>query len=194
MPTAGHNDSDTRAKLIDPALHVSGWLERVDESQRDSHGEIHREQRAVRIDILDGKPLKRGRGRVDYLLRAHVPGHDHPLTLAFVEAKKEAAPPTQGLLEQVKAYARRHAVKFVYSTNGHQFIEYDAVPRRRSCSSEVIPLVPTPVVLRDYLAFLLRSAFREGRECCASLSRRIADAARGHGRTAKAGVQHSIAS
>lgn len=124
MALPGHNEADTRAKLIDPALHARQWIELVTDEQRASHGEIHREQSAIRIDILDGKPLKRGRGRVDYLLRAYIEEHEQPLTLAFIEAKKEKLPPTQGL-EQVKEYARRHAVKFVYSTNGHQFVEYD---------------------------------------------------------------------
>ena len=121
----GYNEADTRAKLIDPALHARQWIEIVKAEQRDSHGEIQREQSAIRIDILDGKPLKRGRGRVDYLLRMHCGEHEQPLTLAFVEAKKEKLPPTQGL-EQVKEYARRYSVKFVYSTNGHMFVEYDA--------------------------------------------------------------------
>lgn len=124
MSPPGYNEADTRAKLIDPALHARQWIEFVKEEQRTTHVEIHREQSAVRIDILYGKPLKRGRGRVDYLLRTHVAEHEQPLTLAFVEAKKEKLPPTQGL-EQVKEYARRHAVKFVYSTNGHLFVEYD---------------------------------------------------------------------
>ena len=61
---------------------------------------------------------------MDYLLRAFTETHGHPLTLAFVEAKKEKLPPTPGL-EQVKEYARRHAVKFVYSANGRLFVEYD---------------------------------------------------------------------
>lgn len=147
MSTAGYNEADTRAKLIDPALHATLWVERVAEAERDTHGEIHREQSAVRIDILDGKPIKRGRGRVDYLLRAHVAGHEQPLTLAFVEAKKEKAPPTRGL-EQVKEYARRHTVKFVYSTNGHQFVEYDS---HTGHTSEPLPMArfPSPAVLRQ---------------------------------------------
>ena len=60
MSTADYNESDTRAKLIDPALYAAQWVEQVAEAERDTHGEIHREQSAVRIDILDGKPLKRG--------------------------------------------------------------------------------------------------------------------------------------
>jgi type I restriction enzyme, R subunit len=147
MPILGHNEADTRAKLIDPALHRARWVERVAEGERDTHGDIHREQSAVRIDILDGKPLKRGRGRVDYLLRAFIGEHEHPLTLAFVEAKKERLPPTQGL-EQVKEYARRYSVKFVYSTNGHQFIEYDT---HTGQTSEPLPMsaFPSPAELRQ---------------------------------------------
>jgi type I restriction enzyme R subunit len=120
-----YNEADTRAKLIDPALHARQWIELVKDEQRATHGEIHREQSAVRIEILDGKPIKRGRGRVDYTLRAYFEEHEQPLTLAFVEAKKEKLPPTHGM-EQGKEYARRHTVKFVYSTNGHLFVEYDA--------------------------------------------------------------------
>jgi hypothetical protein len=56
MPTPGHSEADTRAKLIDPALHAAAWIERVGESDRIAHGEIHREQSGIRIDILDGKP------------------------------------------------------------------------------------------------------------------------------------------
>ena len=147
MTTTGYNEADTRAKLIDPALHAASWVERVAESERGTQGEIHREQSAVRIDILDGKPIKRGRGRVDYLLRAHVVGHEYPLTLAFVEAKKERALPTQGL-EQVKEYARRHTVKFVYSTNGHQFVEYDS---HTGLTTDPQPMAkfPSPADLRQ---------------------------------------------
>jgi type I restriction enzyme R subunit len=146
MAAARYNEADTRAKLIDPALHARQWIEVVRHEHRDTHGEIHREQSAMRIDILDGKPLKRGRGRVDYLLRAYIGDHDYPLTLAFVEAKKESLPPTQGL-EQVKEYARRHAVKFVYSSNGHQFVEYDATSGKTT-EPQAMSSFPTPVELR----------------------------------------------
>ncbi|OFV92063.1 MAG: hypothetical protein A3H28_07740 [Acidobacteria bacterium RIFCSPLOWO2_02_FULL_61_28] len=125
MTQTGYNEADTRANLIDPALRERDWLEIVPEDKRGTHGEIHREQSAVRVDIIDGKPVKSGRGRVDYLLRMYAPPHAHPLTLAYVEAKREKLLPTTGL-EQVKAYARLHSVQFVYSTNGHQFVEYDA--------------------------------------------------------------------
>jgi type I restriction enzyme R subunit len=89
MSAAGHNEANTRAKLIDPALHAVRWAEQVADSERATHGEIRREQSAVRIEVVDGQPFKRGRGRVDYLLRAFIGAHEQPLTLAFVEAKKE---------------------------------------------------------------------------------------------------------
>ena len=147
MPALSFNEADTRAKLIDPALHRARWVEQVVDAERATHGEIRREQSAVRIEIIEGKPFKRGRGRVDYLLHAYVGEYEQPLTLAFVEAKKEKLPPTHGL-EQVKAYARRFAVKFVYSTNGHQFVEYDV---HTGLTTPPRPLVdfPSPEQLRQ---------------------------------------------
>jgi len=56
------NESDTRAKLIDPAIHARGWTEDL----------IRREETAGAIEIIDGKPRKRAKGRVDYALRIKV--------------------------------------------------------------------------------------------------------------------------
>ena len=55
-------ESDTRAKLIDPSIHIRGWTEEL----------IRREETAGAIEIVDGKPRKRARGRVDYTLRIAV--------------------------------------------------------------------------------------------------------------------------
>ncbi len=52
----GVGEADTRAKLIDPAIHVRGWTEDL----------IRREETAGAIEIIDGKPRKRAKGRVDY--------------------------------------------------------------------------------------------------------------------------------
>ena len=68
------------------------------------------------------------------------------VSLAFVEAKKEKLPPTQGL-EQVKEYARRHSVKFVYSTNGHQFVEFD-ITSGETTDPQPMADFPTPEELR----------------------------------------------
>jgi len=47
------SESDIRAKLIAPALHVCGWMEDL----------IRREETAGAIYIEDGKPKKRSKGR-----------------------------------------------------------------------------------------------------------------------------------
>jgi type I restriction enzyme R subunit len=49
-----------------------------------------------------------------------------PVALALIEAKKESLPPGHGL-DQAKGYAacKRLNVRFVFSSNGHQFVEFD---------------------------------------------------------------------
>ena len=44
----GLNESDTRAKLIDPSIHSRGWTEDL----------IRREETAGTIQIIDGKARK----------------------------------------------------------------------------------------------------------------------------------------
>jgi type I restriction enzyme R subunit len=112
----GLNEADTRAKLIDPAIHARGWTEEF----------IFREQTAPPIEIINGKARKHGKGRTDYTLRIKVGQSIQPVAVALIEAKAEDLPPTHGL-EQVKQYAaaKRLNVPFVYSTNGHLFVEYN---------------------------------------------------------------------
>lgn len=110
------NESDTRAKLIDPAIHGRGWTEDL----------IRREQTAGAIEIIGGKARKRSKGRIDYTLRIMVNPGTHPVAIALIEAKAEHLPPTHGL-EQAKLYAssKRLNVQFAFSCNGHLFVEYD---------------------------------------------------------------------
>ncbi len=110
------NESDTRAKLIDPAIHGCGWTEDL----------IRREQTAGAIEIIAGKARKRSKGRIDYTLRIMVNPGTHPVAIALIEAKAEHLPPTHGL-EQAKLYAssKRLNVQFAFSCNGHLFVEYD---------------------------------------------------------------------
>lgn len=113
----GLNEADTRAKIIDPAIHARGWTEE----------QIFREQTAPPIDIINGKARRRNRGgKTDYTLRIKVGQNSQPVAVALIEAKAEELPPTHGL-EQVKQYAasKRLNVPFVYSTNGHLFVEYN---------------------------------------------------------------------
>ena len=77
------NEADTRSKLIDPAIHARGWTE----------DHIRREETAGAIEIIDGKPRRRSRGRVDYTLRVKVSSGEHPVALAVIEAKAENLPP-----------------------------------------------------------------------------------------------------
>jgi type I restriction enzyme R subunit len=88
------NESDTRAKLIDPALHTRGWTEDL----------IRREETAGAIDIIGGKARKQAKGRVDYTLRVKVNPNTQPVAIALIEAKAENLPPTHGL-EPGKLYA-----------------------------------------------------------------------------------------
>lgn len=133
-----YNEADTRAKLIDPGLHARGWSEDF----------IKREETAGAVEIVDGKPRRRARGRTDYTLRFRVNIDTQPIAAAILEAKAESKPPAAGL-EQGKLYARckRLNVPFVYSTNGRLFVEFD---RTTGVTSDPKPLaeLPTPEDLR----------------------------------------------
>lgn len=133
------SESDTRAKLIDPAIHKRGWTEDL----------IRREETAGTIEIGEGGPRRRPRGRVDYILRVKVTLDSQPVAVALIEAKAEHLPPTHGL-EQAKLYAacKRMNVPFVYSSNGHLFVEFD---RRSGLTSDPKPLgeFPSPEALRS---------------------------------------------
>lgn len=133
------NEAETRAQLIDPILRDKGWFEH-----------IKLEQSAAHIDIINGRGQRRGKGRIDYLLRIAISGHTQPLPLALIEAKAETADALKGL-EQGKEYAenlsKRYHIQFVYSCNGHLFVEYD---RHTGMTSPPRPLseFPLPNTLR----------------------------------------------
>lgn len=124
------SEADTRAKLIDPALHRRGWTEDL----------IRREETDRGIDIVDGKPRRRQRGRIDYLLRFRINANSQPVAVALMEAKRSNEPADKGI-EQAKKYARLNHVPFVYSSNGHLFVEYDNFSGKTSkpCSIEEFP-------------------------------------------------------
>jgi len=133
------NESDTRSKLIDPALYARGWKE----------DNIKREETAGAVDMRDGKARRRSHGRMDYTLRVKVTADSQPVAVALIEAKAESLPPDHGL-EQAKAYAvsKRVNVPFVISTNGHLFVLYENFTRT---TSKPRPLTefPTPEELRN---------------------------------------------
>jgi type I restriction enzyme R subunit len=133
----GLSESDTRAKLIDPAIYKKGWTEEM----------IRREETAGAIEVVDGKPRKR-RGRMDYTLRIKLNLGNQPVAVAILEAKAEAKQPTEGL-EQAKLYAsaKRMNVPFVFSSNGHKFIEFDRLTGLTS-KPRAMAEFPTPEELQ----------------------------------------------
>lgn len=130
------SEADTRAKLIDPGLHARGWTEDL----------IRREETAGAIEIVEGKGRRRGKGRTDYTLRIKIMADNQPVAVALIEAKAEKLPPGHGL-EQAKNYCKRFNVPFVFSSNGHLFVEYD---RFSGLTASPKPLVefPAPDELR----------------------------------------------
>jgi len=105
----GLSEADTRAKLIDPAIHARGWTEDL----------IRRKETAGAIEIIDGRPFKQAKGRMDYTLRIKPHPVSQPVAVALIEAKPEDKPPAHGL-EQAKLYAasKRLNVQFVFASNG----------------------------------------------------------------------------
>jgi len=129
------NEAQTRFELIDPMLiDHCGWHRQ----------DIRVEQTAAQIDIVAGKGYRRPAGRADYLLFRVLSEGSEPIPLAIIEAKHEGLPPEHGL-QQGKRYQRGklHHVPFVFSSNGHQFVEYN---EKSGITSEAVPMseFPTP--------------------------------------------------
>jgi type I restriction enzyme R subunit len=123
------NEADTRAKLIDPAIHARGWTEDL----------IKCEETEKAVEIVEGKPRRSARGRTDYTLRIKANPTAQPVAVALIEAKAEDLPPTHGL-EQGKGYAacKRLSGPFVFSSNGHLFVEFDRVTGFTSASPRLL--------------------------------------------------------
>ncbi|MEO0004638.1 MAG: DEAD/DEAH box helicase family protein, partial [candidate division WOR-3 bacterium] len=129
------SEADTKAKFIDPILHQKGWTEDL----------IRREERPGGVEVIDGKPRRKSRGRTDYILRIRVNITSQPIAVALLEAKKNTEPPDKGL-EQAKRYARLNNVPFIYSSNGHLFVEYDSFTGKTS-APRLMAEFPTPAEL-----------------------------------------------
>ena len=142
-----YSEADTRAKLIDPALHKCGWNEDM----------IRREETAGAILTDDEGAFRSDQKRADYTLRVFAKDGAQPVAVALIEAKRNTDSPGAGL-EQCKRYARRFNVPFVYSSNGHRFVEYDNTTKQTSEAREMAHF-PAPGELRaryeDYCGFSL---------------------------------------
>lgn len=129
------DERQTREELIDPKLHARGWTEAL----------ITRERTAGGVDIIDGKPVKR-QGRTDYLLCLPAAPGQRPLKVALIEAKDENTLPELAI-GQARRDGRLHFVPFVFSTNGHQFVEY-AEDTGRITRPRPLEEIPTPEELK----------------------------------------------
>lgn len=112
-----YNEQETRYFLIDPVLHEKGY---------NDHQRIKMETPAPVEPTGPKGRRRRGPGRTDYLLCVQVGDMPKPLPVSVLEAKKENEDPLKGM-QQAKGYAdcRRFEVKYVFSTNGHLYGEFD---------------------------------------------------------------------
>ena len=135
----GLSEADTHAKLVNPALYGRGWTE----------DHIKREETTGAVELIAGKARRRAKGRTDLTLRVVVTADMQPVAVAVIEVKKDTLAPDHGL-DQAKIYARakRLNVPFVYSTNGHLYVEYDTTT---GITSRPISLAhfPKPYELRQ---------------------------------------------
>jgi len=103
------SEDDTRAKLIDPKLHESGWTEDM----------ITRGYRISPGRIVDEAGNRSKGTEIDYILTYK------SVRIAVVEAKAESKPAIAGMA-QAKDDAKNYVhVPFAYSTNGHEIEEFD---------------------------------------------------------------------
>ena len=116
------NEAETRYHLIDPVLREKGYVSR-------NHITLETTQTPAPVEPSGAKGRRRkGPGRTDYLLCVQAGDMPKSLPVAVLEAKRESADPLKGM-QQAKGYAdcSRHDVKYVFSTNGHQYAEFDSV-------------------------------------------------------------------
>ncbi len=118
-------EAKTRLDLIDPALIKRGW----------DRADIRVEETAKKVNIIQGRGMRRPVGRTNYVLRRPLVEGSEPVPLAILEAKREGLPATHGL-QQGKGYrgGYLHHVPFVFFSNGNLFVEYDEKPVRRVTS------------------------------------------------------------
>ncbi|WP_225318725.1 DEAD/DEAH box helicase family protein [Cellvibrio sp. KY-GH-1] len=116
------NEAETRYHLIDPVLRKKGYV-----SKDRITLETILTPASVEPSGAKGRRRK-GPGRTDYLLCVKVGDMPKPLPVAVLEAKKESEDPLKGM-QQAKGYAdcQRFDVKYVFSTNGHRYGEFDCI-------------------------------------------------------------------
>jgi type I restriction enzyme R subunit len=130
-----HNDSeaDTCRKEVLPKLYASLWTD-----------ELILEQRTFtdgKIIVVGRKARRKKAKRFDYLLR-----YSQNFPIAIVEAKKKYKLAADGI-QQAKDYAQILGLKFAYSTNGTEILEFDFITGLETKISKY----PTPTELWNRL-------------------------------------------
>ena len=105
------NEADTRAKLIEPKLQRSGWMEKM----------IVRDKAITKGMIINDSGDRLPVRKPDYIL--YYPDRNG-MPIAVVEAEAEDKSHLAGM-QQAKEYMERLGVPFAYSTNGRKIEEYD---------------------------------------------------------------------
>ena len=137
--TTQSNEAETRLWLIDPVLRSKGYDERW-KMRLETPAPVE-----PTTDDLKGR-RRSGKGRTDYLLCIHPPGLPEPLPVGVIEAKDEHADPLKGM-QQAKGYyagaLQRHAVRYLFSTNGHRYAEFDRVTQQPGDAVRPLSEFPT---------------------------------------------------
>jgi len=128
------NEAETRAKLIDPKLHESGWSEDL----------IQRELKITEGRIIDDYGNRKEGLKPDYILFL-----ERYFPIAVVEAKGESKHHASGI-QQAKRYAEMLNVPFAYSTNGHKIEEYDFITKKQ----KTLDKFPSPQELWERYSLL----------------------------------------
>lgn len=130
------SEADTCRKEVLPKLYSSEWTDDLILEQRSfTDGKI----------IVIGRKAKRKKAkRFDYLLR-----YSQNFPIAIVEAKKKYKAAADGM-QQAKDYAKILGLKFAYSTNGQEILEFDFI----TGIEKTIEKYPTPSELWNRLNIL----------------------------------------
>lgn len=127
------SEADTCRKEVLPKLYASDWTD-----------ELILEQRTFtdgKIIVIGRKARRKKAKRFDYLLR-----YSQNFPIAIVEAKKKYKLAADGI-QQAKDYAQILGLKFAYSTNGAEILEFDFITGRETKVSKY----PTPTELWNRL-------------------------------------------
>lgn len=127
------SEADTCRKEVLPQLYASRWQdEQILEQRTFTDGKI----------IVIGRKAKRKKAKkFDYLLR-----YSQSFPIAIVEAKVRYKKAGDGM-QQAKDYAEILGLKFAYSTNGTEILEYDFT----TGMEQKVPKYPTPEELWNRL-------------------------------------------